>query len=86
MSDSLPPSTNVIQFPGNGQPLSFGDRFEHEIDLEVIYEGAKNSITHNLIVIGQEEDDSIYFASSSKDIAKLIVLVELFKKMLLDAV
>jgi hypothetical protein len=76
----------IINFPSEGQPLSYGDHAEQEIPVETVMEAASKEIVKNVIVLGQCEDDSVYFGSSSKDIGKLIVLLEIFKKNLLDAV
>ena len=77
----------VVQFPGSESwELEFTTQEENEIPLPNIFGPAQEAITKNLVVLGITDEDSYYFASSSKDASKILLLLEAFKKTLIDAI
>lgn len=76
----------IIEFPSIGQQLTLGDNYEKEIPVDDVLKNAIGEINHNVLVMGQTENGDYYFASSSKDVGRLLILVEAFKKMLLNAI
>jgi hypothetical protein len=70
---------NVVDFDGQIQLNA-----DIDIPIEKVLEGAKNASLKTLLIIGEEEDGSLYFASSLGKLADIYWMLALVQKEVLD--
>lgn len=68
-----------------GIVVPLGNITRLDLPTERILDGAKGSCTDGVVVMGYNEDGSLYFASSLADGGSVLWLLEMCKMALLDA-
>ena len=68
-----------------GVVIPLGNITRLDLPTQRILDGAKGSCTDGVVVMGYNEDGSLYFASSLADGGSVLWLLEMCKRALLDA-
>jgi hypothetical protein len=67
-----------------GKVISLGNVTRLDLDPDQILDRAKGSLPGGVVIMGWDEDEEVYFASSIADGAEVLWLMEMCKKRLLE--
>lgn len=57
----------------------------NDIPVDDVLEAAKSEKLSQVIILGSRDDGSTYYASSTSDIAEMLLQIEIFKRQILEA-
>lgn len=78
---------DIVQFPGTENVTSFMHEDEDKtLNSTQVLEAAISANLGPLVIVGRNPDGEFYFASTSTNMGKLLVLLEGAKRIVVDAI